>query len=178
AAERQSMTGAVRIDGSVLRSPKVLMGMLLVLLLIGMGIASIINKRPTPTVDATDLMKVRARRSVTIAANAMTFFRIHTKRWPSQERGLDELSRNFRVPGWKGPYINRVTHDPWGVPYVYRMPLSPFEAPELFSCGPDKTPDTNDDIAAAPEDFVCNEGAWHRDPEPEESAPLSTEETP
>jgi hypothetical protein len=53
------------------------------------------------------------------------------------------------------------------------MPISPFEVPELYSCGPDKLPQTNDDIRVTEDDFVCDEGTWKR------SEPESTlEETP
>lgn len=186
-AERKTLEN-MRVDGSVFRSPKVLLGILVVLLLLGGGLTTASMKSSSGGVDATDYMLVRARRNVETVALAMTLFRVHTKRWPLQERGLDELARNYRVPGWKGPYINRAKEDPWGTPYVYKMPLSPFQAPVFFSCGPDKKPGTNDDIIAAPEDFACDEGTWRQDPVEEEdtSAALSestesspeTEETP
>lgn len=167
--------GGTRVDAKVLRSPKVVMGALLVLLALGMLITSAL-KKPTYHASRAPLEQARARRSLTVAATAMTYYRVHTRGWPPQRLGLFALAKNYGAPGWKGPYINWAYKDPWGAPYVYRMPLSPFEAPELFSCGPDGKPDTPDDIRARPEDFVCPEGSWRREaePEPAEASPETT----
>lgn len=174
-AERERLEGGTRIDVSVLRSPKVVMGALLTLLVLGGLIASALRKPVRETVRAP-LEMMRARRSLETAAKAMTYYRVHTKGWPPQRLGLFALAKNYGTPGWKGPYINWAYKDPWGHPYVYRMPISPFEAPELFSCGPDGQPDTPDDIRMRPEDFTCPEGTWRRTPEPETEA--ETEERP
>lgn len=161
--ERQRVeAGGTRVDAAVLRSPKVVLGALLALLALGALLASALRK---PAYDASrvPLEQARARRSLAVAAAAMTYYRVHTHGWPPQRLGLFALAKNYGTPGWKGPYINWAYKDPWGAPYVYRMPLSPFEAPELFSCGPDGKPDTPDDIRARPEDFVCPEGTWRRE---------------
>lgn len=174
--ERQRVeAGGTRVDAAVLRSPKVVMGALLVLLALGALLASAVRK-PAPSIARAPLEQARARRSLAVAAAAMTYYRVHTKGWPPQRLGLFALAKNYGTPGWKGPYINWAYKDPWGAPYVYRMPLSPFEAPELFSCGPDGKPDTPDDIRAQPEDFVCPEGTWRREADPE--PPVSENTTP
>ncbi len=165
-AERERLEGGACIDASVLRSPKVVMGALLTLLALGALIASSL-KAPPRDAARVPLEQMRARRSLETAAKAMAYYRIHTKGWPPQRLGLFALAKNYGAPGWKGPYINWAYKDPWGTPYVYRMPISPFEAPELFSCGPDGRPDTPDDIRTRPEDFSCPEGSWRLDAEPE-----------
>ena len=176
-AERAHQELGTPLDLSALRSPKAILFIVLALLLIGMAILYVLA-RPALAVQDPEreraLMMNRARRSVSTLAVAMTLYRVHTGGWPSQRLGLFALAKNYQIPGWKGPYINWANKDPWSTPYVYRMPLSPFQAPELFSCGPDSLPDTNDDIRAAPEDFACGEGTWRREepvePLPEESS--------
>ncbi len=157
----------LRLDARVLRSPKVLGGVLLLLLLLG-GMMSVARVKPRKTVvETVPLEQIRVRRSLRAVAEALTLFRVHTKTWPSQRLGLFALAKDYDYPGWKGPYINWAYKDPWGTPYVYTMPVSPFDAPELFSCGPDTKPHTEDDIVMYPEDFVCKEGSWKRSPEEE-----------
>ena len=162
-AERQRIE-ALRLDARAFHSPKVLLLMLGLMVVVG-GLLALVAGRPRPEPpDVTPLNQTRARRSVRTLALAMTLHRVHTGAWPQQRLGLFALAKDYGTPGWKGPYINWAYKDPWGTPYVYRMPTSPFEAPTLFSCGPDKLPDTNDDIRAVPEDFVCKEGDWRRAP--------------
>ena len=167
-AEEERLQLGLRLDAAVLKSPKTVVGLLMLLLFVGAGLTLAI-RNPSKTIlqKTTPLNQLRARRSVATVAKAMALFRIHTGSWPQQRLGLFALAKNYHVPGWKGPYINWAYKDPWGTPYVYRMPTSPFEAPVLFSCGPDGLPDTNDDIRAVETDFACGEGDWHWPPEPE-----------
>lgn len=162
-AERQRIE-ALRIDVRAFHSPKVLLLILGLMVVVG-GLLALVAGKPKPErPDVTPLNQTRARRSVKTIALAMTLHRVHTGAWPQQRLGLFALAKDYGTPGWKGPYINWAYKDPWGTHYVYRMPVSPFEAPTLFSCGPDKLPDTNDDIRAVPEDFTCKEGDWRRAP--------------
>lgn len=169
-AEQERLEMGTRLDARVLRSPKVVVALLAGLLLIG-GVLVGRARVPVPQeAKKTQFCEMRARRSVLRLAEAMTLFRVHTKAWPPQRLGLFALARNYRFPGWRGPYINWAYKDPWGTPYVYRMPISPYQAPILFSCGPDGQPDTNDDIRAREEDFVCSEGTWRAEPVEEPAA--------
>lgn len=172
AAERERIEHGTRLDLSVLRSPKVTVGILLSFIVLGGLLMSAFRHPKQPMAKTTPLAQIRARKSVQVVAQAMTLYRVHTGSWPSQRLGLFALAKDYGVPGWKGPYINWAYKDPWGTPYVYKMPLSPFEAPVFFSCGQDERPDTNDDIRAMPEDFVCAEGTWKRTP-PADEAPSS-----
>lgn len=173
AAERERIEMGSKIDLSVLRSPKVTVGILLLLMTVG-GLLMTAFQRPVqPMAETTPLAQIRARKSVQAVAEAMTLYRVHTGGWPSQRLGLFALAKNYHVPGWKGPYINWAYKDPWGTPYVYEMPASPFEPPVFFSCGQDERPNTNDDIRAMPEDFTCKEGTWKR-PEPAEEPTVDT----
>lgn len=175
AAEREHLEHAQKLDITVLRSPKFMLGILVILILLGsLLVSSFRGPRPV-TVSALPHQQNRARRSLQAVATALTLYRVHTGGWPEQRLGLYALARNYNVPGWKGPYINWAYKDPWGTPYVYKMPLSPFEAPTLYSCGPDALPETNDDIRVTAADFTCSEGTWHR---PESTEAPTQETTP
>lgn len=165
------------LDLSILRSPKIMLGILLFLVLLGALVVQAFNSKQPQKPSALPLQQNRARRSLQTAAHAMTLFRVHTGSWPSQRLGLYALAKNYSIPGWRGPYINWAYKDPWGTPYVYKMPLSPFEAPSLYSCGPDKQPDTSDDIRTVEADYVCNEGTWKRTIEPDEKEPSEQSHT-
>lgn len=153
-----------RPDARLLRSPKVIVGLLAALLLAGLLTYAAAN-RPTliAKADPTPAKIASARRSLSVTAQAMTYYRVHTRSWPAQDQGLWALARNPGVDNWRGPYINAPYLDPWDEPFVYTMPLSPFEAPVLYSCGPDRKAGTEDDIRMTPDDFFCDEGTWKRD---------------
>ncbi len=171
-AERQRLE-ALRIDAKAFHSPKVLLAILMGMSVVAVALMLLMGRPQPEKPDITPLNQRRARKSVATIALAMTLHRVHTGAWPQQRLGLFALAKDYGTPGWKGPYINWAYKDPWGTHYVYRMPQSPFEAPTLFSCGPDKLPDTNDDIRALPEDFACKEGDWRRTEAPAEPAPIA-----
>ena len=69
---------------------------------------------------------------------------------PSTEQGLEALvKRPTTEPQpkrWK-QLLKEVPVDPWGMPYEYRYPGSHNgDSFDLFSTGPDRKPDTGDDI--------------------------------
>ncbi|MEG1788721.1 MAG: type II secretion system protein GspG [Kiritimatiellia bacterium] len=161
AAEREHLElTSGRIDLSLLRSPKVIVAILFVLLFVGGLVVSATNRAVTPKNQTPKKIQI-ATRSLAVLAQAMTYYRVHTKSWPSQQQGLWALARNPKIANWKGPYINAPFRDPWKNPYVYQMPLSPFDAPTLFSCGADGLAKTGDDIHVFPDDFTCDEGTWN-----------------
>ena len=68
-------------------------------------------------------------------------FRIDSGHYPSSEQGLAALvMRPANEAKWDGPYLKKaVPPDPWGHPYVYRMPGEHGEF-DLLSYGKDGTP--------------------------------------
>lgn len=73
--------------------------------------------------------------------------------YPSTAEGLQALVAppGARAEAWHGPYLEaqggKLPLDPWGEPYQYRYPGTKNTAGyDLFSKGPDKQPDTADDI--------------------------------
>lgn len=72
---------------------------------------------------------------------ALDLFRIDVGRYPKQEEGLTALlTQPATLDSWKGPYLDKQTNlqDPWGTPYVYRIPGQHGDY-DLLSYGADKT---------------------------------------
>ena len=72
---------------------------------------------------------------------ALDQFRLDTRSYPTAEQGLDALvMKPSNANGWSGPYLKKaVPNDPWGRPYVYRVPGSKGDF-DLYSLGKDGKP--------------------------------------
>lgn len=67
-------------------------------------------------------------------------YRIHMGQYPTTEQGLQALltKPSESATNWQGPYIRRITLDPWGNPYQYRRPgVHNPDSYDLWSWGPD-----------------------------------------
>jgi general secretion pathway protein G len=92
-------------------------------------------------------------------ASQLKKYRFDTGAYPATEEGLEAL---FRRPSaiseesgqWKGPYMEGTPEelrDPWGEEYVYSSPGKFNEdSYDLYSKGPDRKEDTDDDITNWP----------------------------
>jgi len=71
--------------------------------------------------------------------SALQLFSFDVGRYPTLTEGLEALRRNpGNLEAWKGPYLEKeVPLDPWGKPYVYRIPSNHGNDYDLFSYGPD-----------------------------------------
>lgn len=85
----------------------------------------------------------------------LTRYRMDMFDYPSTNEGLAALvtAPNNNAERWRGPYIDtaggKLPVDPWGEPYQYRYPGTKNVGAgkyDVFSKGPDKAPDTADDI--------------------------------
>jgi general secretion pathway protein G len=65
-------------------------------------------------------------------------YRLDVGHYPNQQQGLSALvSRPSDEPKWDGPYLKKgVPPDPWGNPYVYKIPGENGEF-DLISLGKD-----------------------------------------
>jgi general secretion pathway protein G len=72
---------------------------------------------------------------------ALDQYRLDTGRYPSAELGLKALvERPPSDPKWNGPYLRKaIPLDPWGKPYLYRIPGQKGEF-DLLSFGKDGQP--------------------------------------
>jgi len=79
---------------------------------------------------------------------AIDTYWLDTGHFPSSEQGLSALTtRPEGVNKWNGPYLQgRVPPDPWGHPYVYRVPGASGDY-DLFSYGKDGRPGGEGDDA-------------------------------
>jgi general secretion pathway protein G len=79
-----------------------------------------------------------ARAQISAVSKALDVYRLDTGHYPSQENGLNALNTApGNEPRWQGPYLQKaVPMDPWGNPYVYRIPGEKAEY-DLFSYGKD-----------------------------------------
>lgn len=70
---------------------------------------------------------VAARTTIETLSIAVESYYLDCGRYPTNEQGLEALREKpvlEPVPQkWKGPYLSkRITVDPWGTPYHYRVP--------------------------------------------------------
>lgn len=72
-----------------------------------------------------DAAKVEvAKADISTIRSALETFKADTGRYPSSNEGLDALLAcpNALSGRWKGPYMDKLSLDPWGYPYIYCQP--------------------------------------------------------
>lgn len=81
-----------------------------------------------------------AHQSIERLASVLDIYKLDIGSYPTTEQGLQALlDRPSGVTHWSGPYLKgeKVPEDPWGHPYVYRMPSErPGHDYDLYSLGP------------------------------------------
>lgn len=82
-----------------------------------------------------------AHQSIERLASVLDIYKLDVGSYPTTEQGLEALlTRPPGVTHWSGPYLkgDAVPEDPWGRPFVYRMPSDrPGHDYDLYSLGPD-----------------------------------------
>jgi general secretion pathway protein G len=112
-----------------------LLELLVVIVIIGL-LAGYVAPRYFAQVGRSEIQVAKAQ--IDALEKALDQFRLDTRHYPSLEQGLDALvNRPTNEPNWAGPYLKKaVPADPWGRPYVYRVPGEKSEF-QLFSYGKD-----------------------------------------
>ncbi|HVT83094.1 MAG TPA: type II secretion system protein GspG [Phycisphaerae bacterium] len=79
-----------------------------------------------------------------LLTTAAEMYRLNHGTYPSQSEGAQVLKSpaDEKARTDEGSFH----HDAWGNPYVYRNPAATPARFEIFSCGPDGKPDTDDDV--------------------------------
>lgn len=130
-----------------LRSAFTLIELLLVLAILGvimsMVIPNLLGRQKYANIDAT-------RGSVKGAEQAVRMYALdHLGEYPTTADGFRVLVEAPRGKDsrWRGPYLTSIPQDAWGNDLVYQFPSkhAPSEF-DVYSCGPDKAPNTGDDI--------------------------------
>lgn len=73
-------------------------------------------------------------------AAALELYRLDVGRYPTAEEGLKALvSAPSTATGWNGPYLQQATalNDPWGKPYLYRVPGRDGREIDVYTLGSD-----------------------------------------
>ena len=95
--------------------------------------------------------KAAVKAQLSVIGSALELFETDNGFYPSSEQGLDALIKKPEAltadDAWKGPYLKRNPVDPWGCRYFYIYPAQQSqETYDLYSAGPDRKPQTPDDI--------------------------------
>ena len=122
-----------------------LLELLVVVVIIGL-LAGFVAPRYFGQVGKSEVATARAQ--IDALEKALDQYRLDTGRYPSTELGLKALvERPPEEPKWNGPYLKKsVPLDPWGKPYVYKVPGPKWDF-ELVSYGRDGKPGGNGEDA-------------------------------
>jgi general secretion pathway protein G len=112
-----------------------LLELLVVIVIIGL-LAGYVAPRYFAQVGKSEIQVAKAQ--IDSLEKALDQFRLDNRRYPTAEEGLDALvSKPAAAANWSGPYLKKaVPADPWGRPYVYRVPGEKSEF-QLMSLGRD-----------------------------------------
>ncbi len=115
-----------------------LLELLVVMVIIGL-LAGYVGPRYFSQIGKSEVKAARAQ--IDALGKALDQFRLDTGHYPTAEEGLAALiARVPSEPKWDGPYLTKdVPLDPWGNPYVYKIPGDHGEY-DLLSYGKDGQP--------------------------------------
>jgi len=127
-----------RLASAVTARGFTLLELLVVVVIIGL-LAGIVAPRYFGQVGKSEVNVARAQ--LDALEKALDQYRLDVGRYPSTELGLKALvERPASEPKWSGPYLRKdVPPDPWGKPYVYKLPGEKGEF-DLLSYGKDGQP--------------------------------------
>ena len=115
-----------------------LLELLVVVVIIGL-LAGFVAPRYFGQVGKSEVVAARAQ--IDAIEKALDQYRLDVGRYPTNELGLNALlTRPVGEAKWNGPYLRKdVPLDPWGKPYVYKIPGEKHEF-DLVSYGKDGRP--------------------------------------
>lgn len=98
-----------------------LLELLVVMVIIGL-LAGYVGPKYFAQVGKSETKAAKAQ--IDALEKALDQYRLDVGRYPSTDQGLAVLmSKPSNEPRWAGPYLKKaVPMDPWGRPYLYRMP--------------------------------------------------------
>lgn len=112
-----------------------LLELLVVMVIIGL-LAGYVGPKYFAQIGKSEVKVARAQ--IDALEKALDQYRLDTGHYPSAEQGLAALfARPGNEPKWAGPYLKKdVPLDPWGRPFVYKIPGEHGEF-DLLSFGKD-----------------------------------------
>lgn len=116
-----------------------LLEMLIVMVIIGL-LAGLVGPRLFGKVDTSKVQT--AKTQIKMLKSALGILQLDVGGLPSAEQGLKMLteapSEEPQRTAWKGPYIDgKLPLDPWGNPFVYRVPGEAGQPFTILSLGAD-----------------------------------------
>jgi general secretion pathway protein G len=116
-----------------------LLELLVVMVIIGL-LAGFVAPRYFGQIGKSETTTAKAQ--IDALEKALDQYRLDTGRYPSAELGLKALvDRPADEAKWNGPYLRKdVPLDPWGKPYLYRVPGEKGIDYDLVSYGKDGQP--------------------------------------
>jgi len=110
---------------------------------------SVGNTQITTTQTVTGAELNDAKMQIRNLEAALNLYKLDNYVYPTTSQGLQSLVQKPvgpEPPNWKkGGYADKLPLDPWGQSYQYRSPGMHSEV-DIFSSGPNKIPNDNDDI--------------------------------
>ena len=115
-----------------------LLELLVVIVIIGL-LAGYVAPRYFSQIGKSEVQVAKAQ--IDSLEKALDQYRLDNRHYPSAELGLQALvAKPANEVAWAGPYLKKaVPNDPWGRPYVYRVPGTSGEF-DLFTLGKDGKP--------------------------------------
>ncbi len=112
-----------------------LIELLVVILILAILAALIVPRIIGRTADAK---RAKAASDIKTLRTALDNFRLDCDRYPETEEGLMSLvTAPAETTGWRGPYVGKITTDPWQFDYIYE--LLGDEEPSVVSLGKDNS---------------------------------------
>ncbi|MBW4053313.1 MAG: type II secretion system major pseudopilin GspG [Proteobacteria bacterium] len=120
-----------------------LIEIMVVVIIIGL-LAAVIVPQVISKVD--DARVAKAKEDIQSLETALTEYRLDNSTYPTTEEGLKALVKQPNDPSvthWHGPYVQRLSKDPWGQPYQYVYPGTHGLPYDLYTLGADGQPGGN-----------------------------------
>lgn len=124
-----------------------LIEIMVVVVIIGL-LAAVIVPEVVNKVDEARVAK--AKEDIQSLETALTEYRLDNSVYPTTQQGLKALIKKPNDPAltnWHGPYIERLSLDPWGHPYHYVYPGTHGLPYDLYTLGPNDRPGGSGDKA-------------------------------
>jgi len=118
-----------------------LIEIMVVIVIIGLLAAVIV---PTVMGKVDDARVAKAKADIQSLEAALSMYYLDNSKYPSSEQGLTALTQQPTDPSikhWRpGGYLERVSKDPWGNPYLYTFPSTHGKQYDLYTLGADGQP--------------------------------------
>lgn len=146
-AQKNAFYALAKHSGPQAQCGFTLLELLVVMVIIGL-LAGYVGPKYFAQIGKSETKAARAQ--IDSLSKALDQFRLDTGHYPTQEEGLAALTvREASEAKWDGPYLAKeVPADPWGNPYIYKMPGDHGDY-DLLSYGKDAKPggvDENIDV--------------------------------